>query len=312
MNSIAASNGNAMRGGTLREALLTIGIQEPPPHPIPPSTFVRWGKKDRYWMIAIEDGFCFGDMVTDTKSYWWPQGSKPPVIRFNNSALEKARTKQAYKQQQIACFLMDEWPLQAQPNPQHRYLQSKGIPPLEIRQNGNELLVPLRDAQGQMWSLQKIAEDGSKRLLKGGRKKGCFSVIGNLKGGDTILFSEGYATAVSVHLATGIPTIMTVDAGNMLHVVGTIRALRPELSLIIAADNDQWGATNIGITKAIEAASAYNCRVIAPHFPDTVIADLRARGKTLPTDWNDLHQLLGMDELRRQLSPHLELQGLSC
>ncbi len=40
-----------------------------------------------------------------------------------------------------------------------------------------------------------------------------------------LLFAEGYATAASLHEATGLPVLMTVDAGNMIAVAENARQI---------------------------------------------------------------------------------------
>ena len=59
-------------------------------------------------------------------------------------------------------------------SPEHLYLRRKGVPALgEIRQGHNgELLLPVRDASGNLLSLQRIFLDGEKRFLTGGRVSG--------------------------------------------------------------------------------------------------------------------------------------------
>ena len=306
MNSIAGSNGKVLRGGNLNDAVNAAGIESMPPYLPQHTKFVRWGKNNRYWLTRIGDGYCFGDMSTDSKSQWWPRGNKLAQVKYRNSELRPAENKRALLQQKISCFLTDEWPLLAQPSPKHRYLQAKGIPPLEVRQIQNDLVVPLRDEHGILWSVQHINAQGDKRLFKGSRKKGCFSLIGDMRSSEVLFLAEGYATAISLHVATGLPAAMAVDAGNIIHVAGAIRKVRPDLHIVIAADNDQWGERNVGLLKAAEAAFQHRCLLVSPQFPDALISELRAKNAPLPTDWNDLHQLLGTDEMQRQLSPHLQ------
>jgi phage/plasmid primase-like uncharacterized protein len=38
--------------------------------------------------------------------------------------------------------------------------------------------IPAYDVEGRQWTMQTISEDGQKRFEKGGRKEGCFHVVG--------------------------------------------------------------------------------------------------------------------------------------
>ena len=91
----------------------------------------------------------------------------------------------------------------------HPYLTTKGIQSHGIRQEGDNLLIPMRDAAGKLHSLQTITLDGDKRFLFGGRIKGCYHPIGKIKSGELIvkdgklIVCEGYATGASIFEATG-------------------------------------------------------------------------------------------------------------
>lgn len=81
------------------------------------------------------------------------------------------------------------------------------------------MIVPLYDECGDMWNLQFIKHDGEKIFLKGGRVKRCFHFIGTVDLQDPIIcIAEGYATAASIHLATGLPVAVAFNAGNLMPV----------------------------------------------------------------------------------------------
>ena len=62
-------------------------------------------------------------------------------------------------------------------NPKHPYLVAKGIPAYGIRQEGQRLVIPLRDVFGGIHSLQYIDYEGNKKFLKGYPKKGFFTIV---------------------------------------------------------------------------------------------------------------------------------------
>ena len=57
----------------------------------------------------------------------------------------------------------------------HPYLNDKEVKAYGIASDGHRLLIPLRDIEGNLWSIQYIDINGYKQFLKGGRKKGMFS-----------------------------------------------------------------------------------------------------------------------------------------
>jgi putative DNA primase/helicase len=64
-------------------------------------------------------------------------------------------------------------------------------------------------------NLQSINQDGSKRFLAGGQVKGGYAVVGDASKTENgiengIVIAEGYATAASIHQATGKPVIVAV------------------------------------------------------------------------------------------------------
>jgi putative DNA primase/helicase len=67
------------------------------------------------------------------------------------------------------------------------------------------VLVPLRDEGGELRNLQTINASGEKRFLPGGRKSGLWHWCGTPDGAPVLAVCEGYATAASVHQATGRP-----------------------------------------------------------------------------------------------------------
>jgi len=146
------------------------------------------------------------------------------------------------------------------------YLQRKGVGGHGVRyQPGGALLVPMRDAAGELQNLQAIAPqkpaDGKdKRFLSGGRKSGLWHQIGQVDGAAVLLVAEGYATGASLHEATERPVAVAFDAGNLPHVAKALRELYPALPILVCGDDDQATelrtGTNTGRAKAMTAARA--------------------------------------------------------
>lgn len=168
----------------------------------------------------------------------------------------------------------------------HAYLRGKGVRSHGLRMHDDgRLVVPMRDAEGVLHSLQFIAADGEKRYLTGGRVHGCYYAIGRPDG--TICICEGYATGASVHEATGHAVAIAFAAGNLLSVARALRAKYPDATLVLCADDDHRTDGNPGLTKATEAARAVGGLLAVPEFGED-----RPEGAT---DYNDLVQHRGAE-----------------
>ncbi len=168
---------------------------------------------------------------------------------------------------------------------QHPYLTRKGVQPHGLGVGGDgRIIVPVRALDGSLTSLQFIAPDGSKKLLTGGRVKGCLHMVG--EPGATLCIAEGYATAASIHAATGQAVAVAFNAANLEPVARQLRAKYPHIKIIICGDSDPSG---VGQAKAREAANAVGGLVALPEFT----ADELACEKP-PSDWNDFAALRGL------------------
>lgn len=186
----------------------------------------------------------------------------------------------------------------------HPYLRRKGVqahPGVMVghwpqRQRDNCLLIPLRTAGGQLATVQAIFPDKpsdgrDKDFLKGGSTKGAHFALGDLAAAPVVVIAEGYATAATIHEATGHAAVMAVDAGNLKPVAEAICAAFPGKRIVIAADNDRHTEGNPGIAKATAAAQAVKADLAVPEF---------AEGEA-GTDFNDLAQRRGADAVRRAI-----------
>jgi phage/plasmid primase-like uncharacterized protein len=166
------------------------------------------------------------------------------------------------------------------------------------------LLVPLRNADGEIRNVQTIAPDGTKLYLKGAQKIGTFHLLGDLRPGEPVAIAEGYATAATVHRATGTAVAVALDTSNLTAVALALRQDDPDRPLYMAADNDHHlplrdpPLPNTGKEKAEAAALCVGARVLlAPEAPAQA-----AIGKG--TDWNDYEAVYG----RRTVEAALQIQ----
>ncbi|WP_321866642.1 AAA family ATPase [Paraburkholderia tropica] len=187
----------------------------------------------------------------------------------------------------------DLWERAGKVHAEHAYVRAKKIKPYGAKQLREQLVLKVQDVDGTHHSAQYIQPDGAKTFQTGGRISGCFvAVTGGAKpgNGSPLLICEGFATACSLHEATGHPVAAAMNAGNLLAVAKAWRAKYPRLRAVICADDDTATAGNPGMTKATETARSIGALLAVPDF-----------GPTRPdeaTDFNDLRALDGLEAVR--------------
>ncbi|HHM2297758.1 TPA: zincin-like metallopeptidase domain-containing protein [Legionella anisa] len=189
------------------------------------------------------------------------------------------------------------------------YLQTKKIDPnseifTDIK--GQTTYIPAIDADGKLWSIQYIKEDGTKRFAKNSRKEGCFHALGGLNAiaeAPALVIAEGFATAASISQELEFATISAFDAGNLEPVARALQKLFPDKPIIITGDDDKYlemtQGINPGKTKALEAAKGVNGIALFPIFaPGEQAGDPKAF-----SDFNDLatKSVLGAEGVKRQV-----------
>jgi phage/plasmid primase-like uncharacterized protein len=182
------------------------------------------------------------------------------------------------------------------------YLQRKHVGAHgEIRSDHQGvLLLPLRDINGLLQSLQFIAPDKrfhdgrDKDFLPGGKVQGCFYEVCSRPDGPLVI-CEGYSTGASIHEATGWAVVCAMSCGNLAAVAKGFREKSADRTIIIAGDDDRFGKTNAGREEATKAAAAVKGMAVFPEFSDT---------DTQSTDFNDLAKL-GPELVRLQIMSSL-------
>jgi len=220
------------------------------------------------------------------------------------AARKEAEEEQATRWAASAKLARTIWERAGSATDAHPYLQRKGIPALAgIRQRewrgAVELVLPVLDASGQLVSLQfilpeKPADGPDKRFLKGGRTAGGYFPIPAKDGSKDgpLLIAEGYATAASLHLATGHACLVAFNAGNLLPVARMARDKYPDREIILCADNDcetmkEGKAWNPGVEAATRAAQAIGGKLaVCPALDGD------------KSDFNDMHAARSLEAVR--------------
>lgn len=283
------------------------------------------------WAVLFGDDLPageFGSWRTGSRHTWCAKApltltaAEQRAIRQRQEVARKDRERQQREREDVAAKAANVlWNRALPADANHPYLLRKGVGAhglrvtawpvrnsdgLVFRHIDNTLLVPVMNAAGRIVSLQAIfprtdpALGRDKDFLAGGRKQGCFHVIGKPRPDHPIAIAEGYATAESIHQATGWCVVIAWDAGNLAAVARAWRTNLPDATFVICADNDQWTrqpVDNPGVSQATHAAAAIDARVVWPEFA-TLHGD-----DDHPTDFNDLHLRQGLDAVRAQLLP---------
>ena len=233
------------------------------------------------WRAGLQSTWCSKSDSTMTTAEREAHRQRIKAMKVQREAEQVQRQQKA---SQTAAAL---WK-QASPVTAHPYLTTKAIQPHGIKTFGDKLVIPMRDTAGTLHSLQTIAPDGGKLFHPGGRVKGCYFGIGRPAG--RLIVCEGFATGASIHEATGDAVAVAFNAGNLGAVTMALHKKYPALAIVIAADDDHLTDGNPGLTSAKSAAMSVGGFVVAPQFPPGRPAKA--------TDFNDLHQIAGVDAVR--------------
>lgn len=294
-----------------RDALRAAGLT--PPDRIEPGHFHRFpgiGKSNGNtagWckLFADERGGVFGDYASGLSEQWQAERDSGKQTQAERAAfreqVRKAQAESAAQRERdceaTAQRARKEWDAATPGGDDHPYLLRKGVRAHGLRvASDGQLLVPMRDAAGELRSLQRIAPDlpaegqSNKRYLPGPATPGCYHAIGSLDGAAAICIVEGYVTGASVFEATGLPVAVAFDAGRLLAVAQALRAKFPSMPIVLCADDDHRTEGNPGLAKAYEAARDVRGTLAVPDFgPER--ADRQ-------TDFNDMATARGPDAVR--------------
>ena len=283
------------------------------------------------WYIAFDGVSIRGTPYLNCVYGSWSDGSsfkysswEHKSTNYSESELQAIREDWLKRQKKIELKIEEDKQKRAQnaralwdrasPFPSHRdhkaYLSRKSVYVYGVRYSkdgyGNHVLViPIHNAEGEVCGVQYIGADGTKRIH--GLKRGNFYIIGEVNNDSCIYVAEGYATAASAHEANHEPVVVAFDCGNLDSVIANLKTKYPKNQIIILADDDKETDHNPGRVKAEEAVKKHGCSMIFPLFPD----NCKLRNGKLPTDFNDLHVHLGLDEVKRQLLENKNLENLS-
>ncbi len=259
--------------------------------------------KDRIIGVAS-----FGDWKDGSKHQWSSKSQRTMSLQEKSAyqeaqdlAHKAAELEQERRYGEAAKRALNIYQNAAPARPDAKYLLNKKITPCPliretfVNDPNGELIIPVT-RNGELSSLQFIKNEGSytvngnsignKRMMKGGRQKGCcLYIAGN---NDIVYICEGYATGRSLSMATGNTVCVTFSSTNMYNVASTVKDAYQKSIIIVAGDDDIDARINTGREKAEHVASSLGLDIIFP---------------LCGGDFNDMHNELGLNELSRYLKP---------
>jgi putative DNA primase/helicase len=243
---------------------------------------------------------------------------------------ERERAERAREAARAKRTAAQQW-REASPSGHSPYLERKGVQGEACRYlPDGSILVPLLrydlPRERALQALQRIypgprGTDAhgeplpQKVFTRGFAKPGCSVRLGMVTVGQPVLVCEGYATGLTLRMATArrVPVFVALDAGNLQPVCDLLAELHPTCPLLVCADDD-WltqdaarrRLVNPGVRSARHAAAtvarerllAAGVHVVYPVWP--------ARGPGIrhdcDTDFNDLAARAGLDAVRVQIA----------
>jgi putative DNA primase/helicase len=247
----------------------------------------RGGKRSISYWLRIEKEFAYGyakDFKTGIEARFNSVIDEENITRADLAAIKTIIKQRQLEQDRqiaerhvkIAQRAKQKWALCKKSGgtlyneAKHIQLHSAGI-------YGQRLLwIPVyelqKDGELDLVSWQTIEEDGVKKFPFGGKKNGCFAIIGQINPTKNIIICEGWATGCSIKEATGTDcVVVALDAGNLLPVAKNLRKIYKFAPIVVAADNDesQTGQKAAAkIVKNVTNSTSIICPIIGADFND--------------------------------------------
>ena len=206
--------------------------------------------------ITPNGGVTIATLYHEAKAHGWrgdgtPQKPTPEELaerrRIAAERAAKEEAEIARERAEAASNAAAIWQAATPAGDDYPYLVRKGVKAYGLRLYRGDLeiagmpcdsclIVPARDGSGVIHTLQFIHpehRDGdNKRFLSGGATSGYYHGIAQPDG--VLCIAEGFATAATIHEATGHAVAVGFTAGNLLAVAKALRAKYPNFRLIRA------------------------------------------------------------------------------
>ncbi len=193
------------------------------------------------------------------------------------------------------------WVKLAEADNNHQFLKDRKIEAFGLRQNEKVLFLPARDGTGSITTLMGIAPDGRSRFMKGGKVIGSSYRIGDVRPHEYVFFCEDFASAATIHMATQAAVVVVLANWNFMPVVKCYQHNLKTGLMIMADAADPDGERDLNEKSAYQVIQGMGCKLIRPMFKEEMVSKSLADRGLVPTTWNDLLLLGGMEEVKAQL-----------
>jgi len=272
--------------------------------------------RDTWKSLKSDGGITIATLYALAKEYGFdPRQHRAAVIdpaelerrrtdREARAALEEEKTQKTAKH--AATLARAVWSKAKPARDDHPYLVRKGLTSIDTLREihadklpallgyppsssgqllaGRVLIAPVKIGSN-VSTVEMIDEAGLKSALAGGAKAGGYWAASvPTKTTTRILVAEGVATALSAHRCTGLPAVAALSCGNLKRVAESMRKQFPEAQITVLADIGN------GQEEALNAAQSVEGTLALPDFGNSRPTDA--------TDFNDMHQLLGVEAVK--------------
>lgn len=276
----------------------------------------------------FQDWRLYSEPIKWTFDFETLKNNYPDIYKYSQTAEFKAEAERKHKEREAqeaaerakaVAKAKAEFEAAKPATAEHEYLKLKKIKTAHgLKVQGDTLLVPFYNINGDFQALQRIFKDEAGKFQKQFRARtsptGAFFVLGGhtIKNDDSVILAEGYATAATIYelLGNRYRVVMAVDSGNLTHVSKALKD-KYNIRLFIAADDDAETARknfekynkaiNPGLDnakKCVEAGTADG--YFAPPFGEVEKFDMKL------TDWNDYFQAYERDKTTEALRQALQ------
>lgn len=260
-------------------------------------------KEKDEWYIAHTLGdrhliVTYGSWRGEQEKYTWrswtqdKEITKEEIEEYKNK-LEEEKKEYETIQQEAKVKAKDYWD-RAKECISHGYLTRKRVQPHGARVYEDRLLIPMYDAHnGSFLSFQSIWEDGTKRFFPGISTQRAYFVFGEINKDTEVFCGEGFATCASVYEATGKPVICCFSSHLLSSTSWILKKLGKIKEAHLLQDLGEAGEKVAKQWKEKKLGEIYK--------PDW-------KGKESKSDFNDLQQDLGLEEVKNQLITKIYLK----
>ena len=263
---------------------------------------------------SLKPGFVnIGSLFYEARKEDW-RPDKPYTPPSPEQLAERQRKQEAARQKAIEerqkeieagiVSSIERWNKAKPVNPEHPYLVKKGIDDPKvlrlIKQEDDKLLIPIK-FYGKMIGVQSIDPTGRKLFEKGIDPAGGSLIIGSWDKAKSegVVIAEGFATAASIYMATGMTSLVGFNGHNMTLAAKALK--NTKFPIVIAADHDEpdkrGKRAGLEFAKTAQEVLGDRATIVVPTFSAKDSQDFELMFGGRASDFNDLYQLKGEFEV---------------